>query len=112
MLGCRTRGCSFTRALLGISADEIHLCGDAAAVPLIQDILSVTGDHLEVIFLAGFTLNSSVFLALVCDDILNDRPLGKFFYLHMDHFFFKVGIFLVFLFSLKSIIAFHLMLFV
>ncbi|EXB51130.1 ATP-dependent RNA helicase SUPV3L1 [Morus notabilis] len=48
MLGCRTRGCSFTRALLGISADEIHLCGDAAAVPLIQDILSVTGDHLEV----------------------------------------------------------------
>lgn len=50
MLGCRTRGCSFTRALLGISADEIHVCGDAAAVPLIQDILSVTGDHLEVIF--------------------------------------------------------------
>lgn len=48
MLGCRTRGCSFTRALLGISADEIHVCGDAAAVPLIQDILSVTGDHLEV----------------------------------------------------------------
>lgn len=48
MLSCRTRGCSFTRALLGISADEIHVCGDAAAVPLIQDILSVTGDYLEV----------------------------------------------------------------
>lgn len=50
MLGCRTRGCSFTRALLGISAEEIHVCGDAAAVPLIQDILSITGDNLEVIF--------------------------------------------------------------
>ncbi|KAL5541522.1 hypothetical protein UlMin_009232 [Ulmus minor] len=50
MLGCRTRGFSFTRALLGISADEIHLCGDAAAVPLIQELLKVTGDHVEVQF--------------------------------------------------------------
>jgi ATP-dependent RNA helicase SUPV3L1/SUV3 len=49
MLGCRTRGFSFTRALLGISADELHLCGDAAAVPLIQEILKVTGDEIEVI---------------------------------------------------------------
>ncbi|PON80013.1 Helicase, C-terminal [Parasponia andersonii] len=48
MLGCRTRGFSFTRALLGISADELHLCGDAAAVPLIQEMLEVTGDHIEV----------------------------------------------------------------
>lgn len=49
MLGCKTRGFSFTRALLGIAADELHLCGDAAAVPLIQEILKVTGDHVEVI---------------------------------------------------------------
>ncbi|XP_062169524.1 DExH-box ATP-dependent RNA helicase DExH16, mitochondrial isoform X2 [Alnus glutinosa] len=48
MLGCRTRGFSFTRALLGISADELHLCGDAAAIPLIQEILKVTGDEIEV----------------------------------------------------------------
>ncbi|XP_015888107.2 DExH-box ATP-dependent RNA helicase DExH16, mitochondrial [Ziziphus jujuba] len=47
MLGCKTRGFSFTRALLGIAADELHLCGDAAAVPLIQEILKVTGDHVE-----------------------------------------------------------------
>ncbi|KAJ0034153.1 hypothetical protein Pint_25904 [Pistacia integerrima] len=39
MLGCRTRGFSFTRALLGISADELHLWGDQAAIPLIQEIL-------------------------------------------------------------------------
>ncbi|XP_021828197.1 DExH-box ATP-dependent RNA helicase DExH16, mitochondrial isoform X2 [Prunus avium] len=47
MLGCKTRGFSFTRALLGISADELHLCGDPAVVPLIQKILKVTGDHIE-----------------------------------------------------------------
>ena len=48
MLGCRTRGFSFTRALLGISADELHLCGDVSSVPLIQGILKVTGDDFEV----------------------------------------------------------------
>ncbi|CAL5337636.1 hypothetical protein CsSME_00020883 [Camellia sinensis var. sinensis] len=48
MLGCRTRGFSFTRAILGISANELHLCGDAAAVPLIQEILKVTGDNVKV----------------------------------------------------------------
>ncbi|KAL5785598.1 hypothetical protein ACOSQ2_007990 [Xanthoceras sorbifolium] len=48
MLGCKTRGFSFTRALLGIAADELHLCGDPAAVPLIQEILKVTGDDVEV----------------------------------------------------------------
>ncbi|KAJ4835748.1 RNA helicase [Turnera subulata] len=50
MLGCRTRGFSFTRALLGIAADELHLCGDPAAVPLIQEILKVTGDDVKVQF--------------------------------------------------------------
>ncbi|KAM2769584.1 hypothetical protein PS2_012312 [Malus domestica] len=50
MLSCKTRGFSFTRALLGISADELHLCGDPASVPLIQEILKVTGDHVEVHF--------------------------------------------------------------
>ncbi|KAL6952832.1 RNA helicase [Sarracenia purpurea var. burkii] len=48
MLGCKTRGFSFTRALLGISANELHLCGDAAAVPLIQEILKVTDDNVKV----------------------------------------------------------------
>ncbi|KAK9930856.1 hypothetical protein M0R45_018164 [Rubus argutus] len=50
MLGCRNRGFSFTRALLGISADELHLCGDAAAIPLIQKMLKVTSDQVEVQF--------------------------------------------------------------
>ncbi|CAN0857048.1 DExH-box ATP-dependent RNA helicase DExH16, mitochondrial [Linum grandiflorum] len=48
MIGCKSRGFSFTRALLGISADEIHLCGDPAVVPLVQQILEVTGDDVKV----------------------------------------------------------------
>lgn len=48
MIGCKTRGFSFTRALLGISADEVHLCGDPAAVPLIQEILKSTDDDVLV----------------------------------------------------------------
>uniref|UniRef100_A0A1D1YJ35 RNA helicase n=1 Tax=Anthurium amnicola TaxID=1678845 RepID=A0A1D1YJ35_9ARAE len=48
MIGCRTRGFSFTRALLGISSDELHVCGDPAVVPLIQEILEVTGDIVQV----------------------------------------------------------------
>lgn len=50
MVGCKTRGYSFTRALLGIAADELHLCGDPAAVPLIQELLKVTGDNIEVVY--------------------------------------------------------------
>lgn len=64
MLGCKTRGFSFTRALLGISADELHLCGDPAVVPLIQKILKVTGDHIEVIGFFGASF-AKVFLVLV-----------------------------------------------
>ncbi|XP_057524068.1 ATP-dependent RNA helicase SUV3, mitochondrial isoform X2 [Amaranthus tricolor] len=48
MLGCKSRGFSFTRALLGLAADELHLCGDPAAVPLIQKILEVTGDIVKI----------------------------------------------------------------
>ncbi|KAK4732393.1 hypothetical protein R3W88_025381 [Solanum pinnatisectum] len=48
MIGCRTRGSSFTRALLGLAANDLHLCGDAAAVPLVQEILKVTGDTIKV----------------------------------------------------------------
>ncbi|XP_021859217.1 DExH-box ATP-dependent RNA helicase DExH16, mitochondrial isoform X2 [Spinacia oleracea] len=48
MLGCRNRGFSFTRALLGLAADELHLCGDPAAVPLIKQMLKVTGDDLQI----------------------------------------------------------------
>ncbi|KAK9146618.1 hypothetical protein Sjap_006521 [Stephania japonica] len=48
MVGCNTRGSSFTRALLGLPADELHLCGDAAVVPLVQKMLAATGDSVKV----------------------------------------------------------------
>lgn len=48
MVGCKSRGYSFTRALLGLCSDELHVCGDPAAVPLIQRILEATGDVVTV----------------------------------------------------------------
>uniref|UniRef100_A0A1J3GJ87 RNA helicase n=1 Tax=Noccaea caerulescens TaxID=107243 RepID=A0A1J3GJ87_NOCCA len=48
MVACKQRGFAFTRALLGIAANELHLCGDPAVVPLVEDILKVTGDDVEV----------------------------------------------------------------
>jgi ATP-dependent RNA helicase SUPV3L1/SUV3 len=51
MVGCRSRGFSFTRALLGLCSDELHVCGDPAVVPLIQRILEPTGDVVTVISL-------------------------------------------------------------
>ncbi|VVB01126.1 unnamed protein product [Arabis nemorensis] len=49
MVGCKQRGFAFTRALLGLAADELHLCGDPAVVPLVEDILKVTGDDVQVL---------------------------------------------------------------
>lgn len=43
-----TRGWAWTRALLGISADEIHLCGESAAIDLVKNICVSTGENVEV----------------------------------------------------------------
>lgn len=56
MVGCKSRGFSFTRALLGIPAGELHLCGDPAVVPLIQEILKVTDDNIKVYIILPFML--------------------------------------------------------
>uniref|UniRef100_A0A915DMV6 RNA helicase n=1 Tax=Ditylenchus dipsaci TaxID=166011 RepID=A0A915DMV6_9BILA len=42
------RGYAFTRALLGVVAPEIHVCGEEAAVEVVQKLLEPTGDSLEV----------------------------------------------------------------
>ncbi|KPM11090.1 ATP-dependent RNA helicase SUV3-like protein, mitochondrial-like protein [Sarcoptes scabiei] len=42
------RGWAWTRALLGIAAEEIHLCGEKAALNLIIEILSTTGENVEI----------------------------------------------------------------
>lgn len=42
------RGWAWTRALLGIAADEIHLCGEAAAIELVKAICMTTGENVEI----------------------------------------------------------------
>ncbi|KAI1709611.1 ATP-dependent RNA helicase SUV3 like protein, mitochondrial [Ditylenchus destructor] len=42
------RGWAWTRALLGVAADEVHLCGEAAAVNLVKRLLKETGETVEV----------------------------------------------------------------
>lgn len=32
----------------GLQAKELHLCGEAGAIPLIQEICDTTGEELEV----------------------------------------------------------------
>ncbi|XP_072177561.1 ATP-dependent RNA helicase SUPV3L1, mitochondrial-like [Diadema setosum] len=48
MLRDPTRGWAWTRALLGVNAKEIHLCGEPAAIDLIQQLTVSTGEELEV----------------------------------------------------------------
>lgn len=43
------RGWAWTRALLGIPAEEVHLCGEEAALDVIKKILAPTCDTLDVI---------------------------------------------------------------
>uniref|UniRef100_A0A7N0UCD5 RNA helicase n=2 Tax=Kalanchoe fedtschenkoi TaxID=63787 RepID=A0A7N0UCD5_KALFE len=42
------RGHAWTRALLGLKADEIHLCGDPSVLDVVRMICSETGDDLVV----------------------------------------------------------------
>ncbi|KAJ7145009.1 P-loop containing nucleoside triphosphate hydrolase protein [Mycena crocata] len=48
MLADVERGSGWTRAVLGISASEVHLCGEETAVPLVQELLKDTGDEIVV----------------------------------------------------------------
>jgi len=49
MVRDQSRGWAWTRALLGIPADEVHLCGEEAALDLVKKMLMPTGDVFEVI---------------------------------------------------------------
>jgi ATP-dependent RNA helicase SUPV3L1/SUV3 len=48
LIGDQTRGWAWTRALLGIPARTIHLCGDLSAVELVEQMVKETGDNLTV----------------------------------------------------------------
>eukprot|EP00123_Amoebidium_parasiticum_P015454 comp22979_c0_seq1/m.36556 comp22979_c0_seq1/g.36556 ORF comp22979_c0_seq1/g.36556 comp22979_c0_seq1/m.36556 type:complete len:829 (-) comp22979_c0_seq1:345-2831(-) len=48
MIGDEARGWAWTRALLGMQADHIHLCGDPCSTDLIRRICDATGDKLHI----------------------------------------------------------------
>ena len=48
LLGDTTRGWAWTRALQGLPANEIHLCGDGSAVPLVRKLAAAMGESVEV----------------------------------------------------------------
>nr|XP_042901967.1 ATP-dependent RNA helicase SUV3 homolog, mitochondrial [Parasteatoda tepidariorum] len=48
MIKDQGRGWAWTRALLGIDADEIHICGEEAAIDLVRDIANSCGEELEI----------------------------------------------------------------
>ena len=48
MIGNEQRGWAWTQAVLSIQAEELHLCGEERAVPIIKEIAAATGDKLHV----------------------------------------------------------------
>lgn len=45
MIGDEQRGFAWTRALLGLPANEIHVCGDTSAVDLVRSLAAECGDE-------------------------------------------------------------------
>lgn len=48
MLTDPQRGWAWTRALVNIQADEVHVCGDHSVLELVKQVLALCGDTLEV----------------------------------------------------------------
>ena len=48
MIGNDNRGWAWTQAVLGLKAQELHLCGEERAVPLITELAAAMGDQLEI----------------------------------------------------------------
>ena len=48
MIGNDRRGWAWTQAVLGLKAQELHLCGEERAVPLIKELAAAMGDQLEI----------------------------------------------------------------
>ncbi len=46
-IGDEARGWAWTRALQGLAANEIHLCGDGSALPLVRTLAADMGEPLE-----------------------------------------------------------------
>ena len=48
MIADAERGYAWTRALLGVCANEVHLCGGLEALEVVKQLIADTGDELEV----------------------------------------------------------------
>ncbi|KAL4402228.1 RNA helicase [Malassezia pachydermatis] len=48
MIADPQRGFAWTQAVLGLPAKELHLCGEASAVPLLRQLAKLCGDDLHV----------------------------------------------------------------
>ena len=48
MIADEQRGCAWTTALLGVQANEIHVCGEERAVEIVEKIAAATGDSFEI----------------------------------------------------------------
>lgn len=55
------RGWAWTRALLGIIAEEIHVCGEPGSVDLLKKMCETTGESVEVFFTFFFFFLSILF---------------------------------------------------
>lgn len=48
MIKDQQRGWAWTRAVLGLYAREIHVCGEASTIDLIKELALSTGEEVEV----------------------------------------------------------------
>lgn len=48
MMGDAQRGGAWTKAVIGVCAKEIHLCGDETTVELLQDLIPSLGDSMTI----------------------------------------------------------------
>lgn len=48
MIADSQRGPAWTAAVLGAAAEELHLCGEERAVPIVQALAEITGDELII----------------------------------------------------------------
>lgn len=53
------RGWAWTRAFLGLIAEEIHVCGEPGSIELLQKLCETTGENMEVVDIETILLTLS-----------------------------------------------------
>jgi ATP-dependent RNA helicase SUPV3L1/SUV3 len=71
MIEDEERGSAWTNAILGLRADEIHLCGDERALYLIKELCKETGDEL---YYKSYNRFSNLIVENSCFDYNNLKP--------------------------------------